>query len=103
MEAIWNYFYWQALGTNALDNVGKVLRLGVIEPTQLRRLREQRRAADEWKLQPVARPDAAGRHDARPDPERRPRRRRPRPRRRAVPAPPDDATTTALTDYLLGP
>ena len=30
MEAIWNYFYWQALGTNALDNVGHVLRLGSI-------------------------------------------------------------------------
>jgi virulence factor Mce-like protein len=29
MEAIWNYFYWQALGTNALDNVGHVLRLGI--------------------------------------------------------------------------
>ena len=33
MEAIWNYFYWQALGTNALDDVGHVLRLGVIDPT----------------------------------------------------------------------
>lgn len=29
MEAIWNYFYWQALGTNALDDVGHVLRLGI--------------------------------------------------------------------------
>jgi phospholipid/cholesterol/gamma-HCH transport system substrate-binding protein len=29
MEAVWNYFYWQALGTNALDNVGHVLRLGI--------------------------------------------------------------------------
>jgi virulence factor Mce-like protein len=29
MEAIWDYFYWQALGTNALDNVGHVLRLGI--------------------------------------------------------------------------
>jgi hypothetical protein len=29
MEALWNYFYWQALGTNALDNVGHVLRLGI--------------------------------------------------------------------------
>jgi len=29
MEAIWDYFYWQALGTNALDNIGHVLRLGV--------------------------------------------------------------------------
>jgi phospholipid/cholesterol/gamma-HCH transport system substrate-binding protein len=30
MEAIWNYFYWQALSTNNLDSVGKVLRLGVL-------------------------------------------------------------------------
>jgi virulence factor Mce-like protein len=30
MEALWNYFYWQALTTNALDDVGKVLRLSVI-------------------------------------------------------------------------
>ena len=29
MEAIWNYFYWQALSTNALDNTGHVLRLNV--------------------------------------------------------------------------
>jgi virulence factor Mce-like protein len=29
MEAIWNYFYWQALSTNALDNVGHVLRLNI--------------------------------------------------------------------------
>ena len=27
MEAIWNFFYWQTLSTNALDNVGHVLRL----------------------------------------------------------------------------
>jgi virulence factor Mce-like protein len=30
MEALWNYFYWQALTTNALDDVGKVLRLSVV-------------------------------------------------------------------------
>jgi virulence factor Mce-like protein len=30
MEAIWNYFYWQALSTNALDDVGHVLRLGIV-------------------------------------------------------------------------
>ena len=27
MEAIWNYFYWQTLSTNALDDIGHVLRL----------------------------------------------------------------------------
>jgi phospholipid/cholesterol/gamma-HCH transport system substrate-binding protein len=30
MEALWNYFYWQALSTNPLDEVGHVLRLSVI-------------------------------------------------------------------------
>ena len=30
MEAIWNYFYWQALSTNALDDIGHVLRLGIV-------------------------------------------------------------------------
>jgi virulence factor Mce-like protein len=30
MEALWNYFYWQTLSTNSLDDVGKVLRLSVI-------------------------------------------------------------------------
>jgi virulence factor Mce-like protein len=30
MEALWNYFYWQALTTNPLDDVGHVLRLSVI-------------------------------------------------------------------------
>jgi virulence factor Mce-like protein len=30
MEALWNYFFWQTLSTNALDDVGHVLRLGII-------------------------------------------------------------------------
>jgi hypothetical protein len=30
MEAIWNFFYWQTLSTNALDDVGHVLRLTAI-------------------------------------------------------------------------
>jgi virulence factor Mce-like protein len=30
MEAIWDYFYWQALTTNALDNVGHVLRIQLL-------------------------------------------------------------------------
>jgi virulence factor Mce-like protein len=29
MEAIWNYFYWQALTTNGLDNIGHILRLNI--------------------------------------------------------------------------
>jgi hypothetical protein len=30
MEAIWNYFYWQTLSSNALDDIGHVLRLGIV-------------------------------------------------------------------------
>jgi phospholipid/cholesterol/gamma-HCH transport system substrate-binding protein len=30
MEAIWNYFYWQALSTNPLDDIGHVLRLSIV-------------------------------------------------------------------------
>jgi virulence factor Mce-like protein len=30
MEAIWNYFFWQTLSTNALDDIGHVLRLGIV-------------------------------------------------------------------------
>ena len=30
MEALWNYFYWQALSTNPLDDIGHVLRLGIV-------------------------------------------------------------------------
>jgi virulence factor Mce-like protein len=30
MEAIWNYFFWQALSTNALDDIGHVLRLNIL-------------------------------------------------------------------------
>jgi virulence factor Mce-like protein len=29
MEAIWNYFFWQATSTNALDDIGHILRLGL--------------------------------------------------------------------------
>ena len=30
MESIWNFFYWQTLSTNALDDVGHVLRLNAL-------------------------------------------------------------------------
>jgi virulence factor Mce-like protein len=30
MEALWNYFYWQALSSNPLDDIGHVLRLSII-------------------------------------------------------------------------
>jgi len=31
MEAIWDYFYWQTLTTNALDDVGHVLRVQLLQ------------------------------------------------------------------------
>src|SRR4051794_28519543 len=41
MEALWNYFYWQALSTNPLDNSGHVLRLTALvnqcSPYQVKR------------------------------------------------------------------
>ena len=30
MEALWNYFYWQALSSNPLDDIGHVLRLSIL-------------------------------------------------------------------------
>jgi virulence factor Mce-like protein len=30
MEALWNFFYWQALTTNPLDDIGHVLRLSIV-------------------------------------------------------------------------
>ena len=30
MEAIWNYFYWQALATNSFDSISHILRLNVL-------------------------------------------------------------------------
>jgi hypothetical protein len=30
MEAIWNFFYWQTLSTNPLDDIGHVLRLSIL-------------------------------------------------------------------------
>jgi hypothetical protein len=31
MEAFWNYIYWQALGTNAFDDVSHLLRIVAIQ------------------------------------------------------------------------
>jgi hypothetical protein len=45
MEAIWNFFYWQTLSTNALDNVGHVLRLTALvnqcSPYEVKPTKEQ--------------------------------------------------------------
>ena len=30
MEGLWDYFYWQALSTNSLDDIGHVLRLSIV-------------------------------------------------------------------------
>ena len=30
MEALWNYFFWQTLSTNPLDDIGHVLRLSIV-------------------------------------------------------------------------
>src|SRR4029450_10656300 len=30
MEALWNYFFWQPLTTNPLDDIGHVLRLSIV-------------------------------------------------------------------------
>jgi virulence factor Mce-like protein len=109
MEAIWNYFYWQALTTNALDDVGKVLRLSVIvnectayttNPSE-----EQLEACNQFlgPTQPgVTTPDptegatpAASAARRTPAPGPRPTPRLPDPRGRQVSA------ATGLLDYLL--
>jgi len=54
MEAIWDYFYWQALSTNGLDDVGHILRLTTIinecSPYQVRRQGNEAlfNACNEW-------------------------------------------------------
>jgi hypothetical protein len=101
MEAIWNYFYWQALGTNALDDVGHVLRLG-IDPagcvTYANNPSKEDLATCNQFLGPtqpgVTTPDptegsAAAAAAAQPTPQ--------------APAPRDDAATVGLINYLLAP
>jgi ABC-type transporter Mla subunit MlaD len=34
MEALWNYIYWQALGTNAFDDVSHVLRIVAVQSSE---------------------------------------------------------------------
>ena len=45
MEAIWNFFYWQTLSTNALDDMGHVLRLTALvnqcSPYEVKPTKEQ--------------------------------------------------------------
>ena len=67
MEAIWNYFYWQALSTNALDDMGHILRLNVLVNDcsgYFNHLAGQEACRS---LQAVARPAPAGHQPARAD------------------------------------
>jgi phospholipid/cholesterol/gamma-HCH transport system substrate-binding protein len=107
MEAIWNYFYWQALSTNALDSIGHVLRLNITtgcgtvsyrnNPTD-----EQIECGNQFlgPTQPgVTTPDptlnasASGTADAAPVAQAV----------AATASPSTDASTTRLLDYLLAP
>jgi virulence factor Mce-like protein len=103
MEAIWNYFYWQALGTNALDNVGHVLRLG-IDPagciTYFNKLEgEDLKNCNQFlgPTQPgVTTPDPTASAAATTAPASA--KFEP-----VTPAPADDASAAGLVDYLLAP
>jgi ABC-type transporter Mla subunit MlaD len=107
MEAIWDYFYWQALSTNSLDDIGHVLRLNITlgcgtvqyvnNPSA-----NDRKCGNQWlgPTQPgVTTPDptrSAGASSAASY----------APVAQAVAAAgpgPDDASTSALLDYLLAP
>ncbi len=68
MEAIWNYFFWQALSTNPLDDIGpraaaEHRREPVCGSYQVKPSADAHRP-----VQPVHGADAAGRHDRGPDP-----------------------------------
>ena len=125
MEAIWNFFYWQTLSTNALDDVGHVLRLTALV-NQCSTYQIKPDEAHDREVQPVPRPDAARRDDAGSDrercrgrpprrparaarrrPARRPRLGRTRPARtrrarRRARAPPAATDDNPALDFLLG-
>jgi virulence factor Mce-like protein len=105
MEAIWNYFFWQALSTNALDDVGHVLRLGiVVAPCSAYLTQPDDELIEDCNqflgpTQPgVTTPDptegsaatAPATTSARAEPA-------------AAPPPPGDDTAAGLIDYLLAP
>jgi virulence factor Mce-like protein len=103
MEAIWNYFYWQALGTNALDDVGHVLRLG-IDPAGCITYVNNPTPDDIKNCNQFLGPTQPG--VTTPDPTAGSAAstvRTSAPATPTAPAAQDDATLTALTDYLLGP
>ena len=106
MEAIWNYFYWQALSTNALDSVGHVLRLNITTGcgtvTYVNNPTDAQKCANQYlgPTQPgVTTPDPTAGAGASSAPNSAPVAQAV-----AATAPPsDDASTTRLLDYLLGP
>jgi virulence factor Mce-like protein len=108
MEAIWDYFFWQALTTNALDDVGHVLRVGItvdLPPNGCSGYFNRREGQEEvfdrcnqWlgpyqpginAPEPVA--GAASASAAPPAPVS------------PAPASPGEATDPSLLDFLLGP
>jgi virulence factor Mce-like protein len=107
MEAIWNYFYWQALSTNALDDIGHVLRLNITtgcgtiqyvnKPTD-----DQLKCGNQFlgPTQPgVTTPDPTKGATASSTPSSAPVAQAVA----ATAGASDDASTTRLLDYLLAP
>jgi ABC-type transporter Mla subunit MlaD len=94
MEAIWNYFYWQALTTNALDDIGHVLRLGIV--VELACANYSNFPSDETleTCNQFVGPTQPG--VTTPDPTRT----RPRPE---TDSEPEASATTQLLDYVLAP
>lgn len=105
MEAIWNYFYWQALGTNGLDNVGHVLRIG-IDPAGCITYFNHVEGDDLENCNQFLGPTQPG--VTTPDPtlsssSATTTRASATFQTPQTPGPADDATTAALMDFLLGP
>jgi ABC-type transporter Mla subunit MlaD len=107
MEAIWDYFYWQALSTNALDSVGHVLRLNITTGCGTVQYvnnpdADQLKCANQFlgPTQPgVTTPDPTAGARASSVPSSAPVAQAV-----AATAPQtDDASTTRFLDYLLGP
>jgi len=104
MEAIWNYFYWQALGTNALDDIGHVLRLGIdpagcityfnkVEGDELKSCNQFLGPTQPGVTTPDPTASAAPATTAPAAAQLEPQ----------SPAPADDTTAAGLVDYLLAP
>jgi hypothetical protein len=88
MEAIWNYFYWQALSTNALDDIGHVLRLGIVVELACAPYTSHATPETLETCNQFVGPTQPG--VTTPDPT-------------ATAAPPSSAATSQLLDYMLAP